>query len=570
MPQTSRVFVIYYHRQVICDDYLLYIPCSYGEGSVDKTDRVFIDDTGNSYNPCDSYEIIANPSQDLTYFFDITAKDLKNRYQLRNEYEALSRYYEEIKNFVLFGRVDAEHKFIDIMPLDKKQIKMLTNPVTYSADSDEAKVELTTTQLKTILNYSRLSDVRRVLGTFLTRTNAMKKLADNHQNNVAAIQTSFDGRHVGSAYGRPVLLTGEELEKAKQARMKRGGSTYSTKDISISPETSTLASPVLTPEVGSFGSMTKKIYTDITGSLIGQDDVVQDIISVVMANARATDPKEIIKPFIIGQTGSGKSLLFKLLGEMLGIPVISIDCNMITQEGYKGKSVLDILVDLYYLCDKDIQKASRAIIFLDEADKIAAHGNDVSDIGAQQALLKLIEGNRFAIDVDKYGNKAVIDTSMMTIAGGGAFEGIFEKTSRKLGFGSEDVASIRELTLDDLREYGMTKEFIGRWGLFRQYHPVTKEMLMDNLNRGALSPITIRGKAYLREFGITIDFTPSYKEALCDAAITRKSGFRGLDEIVNNSLIKAQFALQTSDQPYTKLVVTKETIEDPKKYQLIK
>ena len=110
MPQTSRVFVIYYHRQVICDDYLLYIPCSYGEGSVDKTDRVFIDDTGNSYNPCDSYEIIANPSQDLTYFFDITAKDLKNRYQLRNEYEALSRYYEEIKNFVLFGRVDAEQQ----------------------------------------------------------------------------------------------------------------------------------------------------------------------------------------------------------------------------------------------------------------------------------------------------------------------------------------------------------------------------------------------------------------------------------------------------------------------------
>ncbi len=562
MIKSSRVFVIYYRRQSICDDFFLFTPCNYGEGSVSSEDHLFIDDTGNTYNPCDSYEIITNPSQDLTYFFDISALDLKDRYHLANEYEALSNYYEEIKNFVLFGRVDSEHKFIDIMPLDKKQIKALTEPVTYATKEGEGTVLLTSTQLKTILGYKRLSDVRRVLGAFVNRANATKRLVEDPKNNLSAIQTSFDGRHIGAAYGQPVLATKQEIDAMKK---KKKEANQQPKSVTYNDVLGDKPIPV---------SMynTKEIYETITSSLIGQDDIVQDIVSIVVSNMQATDPKEIIKPFIIGQTGSGKSLLFKLLADILGVPVITIDCNMITQEGYKGKSVLDILVDLYYLCDKDTKKAERAIIFLDEADKIAAHGNDVSDIGAQQALLKLIEGNRFAIDVDKYGNKAIIDTSMMTIAGGGAFEQIFAKTSHALGFSSVQEIEDKErlLTIDELCEYGMTKEFVGRWSLFRQYHPITKKMLLDNLERGKLSPIALKSKAYLRDFGITIDFTPSYRERLCDEAIARQSGFRGLDERVNNSLIKAQFALQTASAPYKKLIVTSETIENPHVYELVR
>lgn len=537
----KNIFAIFYKRQLICDNFLLFMPCSYGDGIYDSTDHSFIDHSGHPYYGCDNYDMVTD-TVDLTYYFDISHDDLRNRYAINNAYEALSKFYDEICDVVLLGYIDHKKKRIDIMSLSREKMRSLTFTPTYQINDDkEGFVKITKTQLESLLTSKSLSEIKRSLSQYFEKTKAIENLSQ--KKNVQQVKTDPNGKQIieiVTAYqSNPLSLTEQSLQKKLQEKKKNFD--------------------------------TKKIYEYITSCLIGQDEVVKDIVSAVISNIQATNPEEIIKPFLIGETGSGKSFLFKLLGKSLDIPVIIVDCNTIVQEGYHGKSVDNVLADLYYLCNKDLKKVQRAIVFFDEVDKLASRGNTVSDIGAQQALLKVLEGHKFAVEIDKFGNKVVIDTSMMTIACGGAFSEIYERQKHPIGIRQQDdeQMKIREKITDaDVIEYGLIPEFTARCNLWEQYNKVTKEMLMKQLQKGLLSPTLIKQRVYLRDYGTILIFENSYYEKLCDNALAKKSGFRGLDKVVNDSLIKANFALQISSVPYKRLIVQAETIDDPKKYIL--
>ncbi len=536
MRTPNEVFAVIYKKQLICDDLYLFMPCNYSEGIIDRSDGHFIDHSGHTFYSCKDFECFTS-GHDLSYYFDITARDLQNRYQIPNTYEALSHFYDEIKDVILLGYIDKKSKQINVISLNKLQIQSLTHLPTYRIDDGEGYVTLTKGQLKRMLEISNPKELRQLLGNLFRRTSAIERLKKD--KDVSEIKTSPDGTEILA-----VTVHDKEVKIPK-----------------ILPKVE--ESPK--PTVIDVSSATAYIKNRI----IGQDHAVEMIVSAVFDNMYATTPEEIVKPFVIGQTGCGKSLLFKLLGQILDVPVITVDCNTIVQEGYHGKSVLNVLNDLYMLCGKNIDKTERAIVFFDEVDKLASRGNAVSDIGAQQALLKFIEGSKFNVEIDKLGNSVIIDTSMMTVACGGAFEDIFKKKSHRIGIHNMEEEEEKGVSIDDLQQYGLADEFIGRWNLFVQYNKVTKEMMREALLKGLLSPFVIQNNKFKRNYGVEIVFSEDYIDRLCDDAFKKKSGFRGMNIVVNESLTHSKFMLQTTQSKYTKLIVTSETIDNPKVYKLI-
>ena len=205
---------------------------------------------------------------------------------------------------------------------------------------------------------------------------------------------------------------------------------------------------------------------------------------------------------------------------------------------------------------------------MDEIDKIAARGSYVSDVGAQNSLLKFVEGSEFVVDLDRTGtSKLVVDTSMMTICAGGAFQDIIEGKKKKLGF---SIATPEELTVTrkDIEQYGIDKQLAARFEHIVNLNKVTKEMIMLQLTTSKSSQIIINQEAFFRLYGVNLRFSEGYYNLICDRAIEEKTGFRGIKNIVVGSLSKAKFALQRDPYQHYDLLITEETIQDPKKYVL--
>ncbi len=528
----SNCFTILYKRQPIYDEYVLFTPCHYIEGSIDSSDNCFIDNSGNMFYGCNCFEAVETQI-DLTHYFDISANDLLDRYKLYNVYEAVGLFYEEIRKVMLIGKIDHKRRVINLFSISNEQLVALTKAPSYSLANGEGVVTISKTQLQMLLELKNKDELKKQLGRFLKYTKGVETVTSQKQTNVV-VETNTDGSIISN-----VSVVPSEVK----------------------------VDTVLPQQEIKIDALQMKEF--ITSHLIGQDSTVEDIIAAIISNFNMQAKEERILPFIVGPTGSGKSFLFELIGKVVNRPVIVVDCSNVTQEGYHGKSVDDILRELYYLCGKNVETMQTAIVFLDEIDKKAARGNYVGDIGAQQNLLKFIEGGIFVVELDKTGmSKITVDTSKMLFAAGGAFEDLFEKKKRKIGYGntSEDKINI---TRKDLIEFGMIPELVARFNLFEVYNEVTFDMMYQQLTTSLSSPIIIKQRQFLRDFGITLEFSDSFYKKLCGEAIEQKSGFRGINAKVNECLIKAQFKLQQGSQ-YSKLIISEETIDNPYVYQLIK
>ena len=264
-------------------------------------------------------------------------------------------------------------------------------------------------------------------------------------------------------------------------------------------------------------------------------------------------------------------MFFTLLGKILDKPVIKVNCNHIVQSGYQGQDIESVIRRIYLLCGSDIDATERAIVYLDEIDKLASRGASVSDIGAQQALLNFITGDKYVIDLDKTGmNKVTIDTSMMNICAGGTFEGLTFNKKNNLGFGNTIKNEVEEITTDDLVKFGMIDELIGRFDQIIQYNPVTEDMIKIQLTESELSPIKIKQDYYLKNYKASIKFSQDYIDKVSKTASATSSGFRGAKKIINNSLAKLNFALQCEPLSDKCIIIDSEIIDNPKKYTITK
>ena len=321
------------------------------------------------------------------------------------------------------------------------------------------------------------------------------------------------------------------------------------------------------------------LYKEVKKTVKGQDEAIKKIVTVIWKNY--LNKEKANNMIVLGSSGVGKTEIFRQISKKLDIPLLIVSVAGMSQAGYKGTGTDEILSNLLTLTKGDVKKAERAIVMLDEFDKIAYLGSEsgsVSTMGVQNELLKIVEDGKFAVEVYENGFpvKKILDTSHITFVGVGAFlDSLTIRKEGQIGFGndikSKEVARDKILP-EDLIKAGIKPELVGRMGEIIKLNDLDLDIMKDIIKSDKSN---YYGNVKFIEETIS-KFTRMDEEKIIDAIARKalegknKTGARGLSSIIETMFSEVMFDISNPDENYSELIIDEEIVNDPKKYTLKK
>lgn len=302
----------------------------------------------------------------------------------------------------------------------------------------------------------------------------------------------------------------------------------------------------------------EEVVSKLSEHVVGQDKAKQ-ILSVVMYNhfkrINNTSDIQLTKSnvLMVGSSGSGKTLIAETLAKQFDLPIAIVDATSITEAGYTGGDVTDILVSLLNSAGGDVEKAQTGIVFIDEIDKKSTKTvgtRDVSGEGVQQALLRIVEGCTLSVPVVDHnsGQKYEIEmnTKNILFVVAGAFVGLIDskkKAASSIGFGAhKPVDKAEDITTEDIIKYGIIPEFAGRFPIIAALDDLTEDALYRILVEPKYS-IVNQFKHLFKLDGVELEFNEQYLRNLAKSSIEKKTGARGLRTLLEKDLLNEQYIL---------------------------
>ncbi len=303
------------------------------------------------------------------------------------------------------------------------------------------------------------------------------------------------------------------------------------------------------------------MYASIKKTIISQDEQLMQILTALFKNQKVVDSdldidliaklKENI--LIYGSTGTGKTEILKRISKLYNIPIVIEDATSLSETGYQGRKITDMLEDLCLAANGNMKLAEKGILVIDEFDKLAEKSGDnqshVSRLGVQRSLLKLLDGTLFYFDNKQF------DTSRLTIVGVGAFTGII------------DGDDYKKLTTENFMKYGIMRELIGRFSKTIAMNPLQKEDIIKILKNSDFSPLNTYKKLF-EMLQVQFEFDDDFIDYIADLAIAKKSGARSLKTVFDECISSALFRIFAGE--YSGILLTKPNAEDEKPYVLTK
>lgn len=325
-----------------------------------------------------------------------------------------------------------------------------------------------------------------------------------------------------------------------------------------------------------------KIVDKVKKSVKGQDELIKRVVHTIIRNQKYPDRKSNI--LIVGNSGMGKTQTLKSVFEILNIPYVIEDITSYTEAGYIGRDTDDLVKSLYYKYDCDAKAIEKGVIVIDEFDKLAKtefYGKDVSGIGVQKSLLKLLEGKVADIQLDTWGTTAQIDTSKISFILLGVFPEINKIRKKRLsntsnttvgfintGSNITPVYQNSNFIAEDFEKAGFMTEVVGRVKVFLEANELTENDFFEILTKSKLSSL-LEIKKEFSERKIKLYIRSGTLQEIAKKAYSYKMGARAINTVLEDTFSKVLYELDSNpDVQYKSCVITKNTVNDSSKFTL--
>lgn len=313
-----------------------------------------------------------------------------------------------------------------------------------------------------------------------------------------------------------------------------------------------------------------KLFKEITSQVIDQDEPIKKILTAIWKQYNNFSDNKSRNILINGSTGVGKTETFRILTKLIDVPCVITSATEYTASGYVGKNVEDMLIDLIRQADFDVDKAERGILIIDEIDKISDSNNGNSQVNqrdVQEALLKILEDGVFNLTIDY--EDYTFDTSKLMVIGMGSWSRIDLTPKITVGFEKKvPIKTYKDLTREDMVANGLIPELVGRFPVIVQMNELNYDSFIRILK--SKHNALMKNKEFLSKQGVNLKISDKAYDAIASKASKDVYGARGLDEIVERALSDASFEIATNPDKYSELIIDEKTIEDNKKYTLVK